>query len=708
MGVSSIPSLGKFSLFNADQVRGIEACTIFALLNCFRKLFQVIVGINSSLYYSNFTLYSTTLRASLSQCVNLSMNSIVDLSISSISASASAYYFVPKLRALDGDFTSSSQSVVNSINAAYAVMVSGAANMTSMEEELRNAVSSGQFNIYLTQNALRFGSLGFVNCTSSSVQIITTSAAPTSEPTLYLQQGPSSSFYSNSNSLLSSLPTILIVFLLSLPGLLYFIAGTIAHITRSANKAYLNPLNSFITELLELFLKSLFLAIMINKAVINYGVDTRASFYLFLTSRLWLFCLWMLFWFEFLRHRTIVGDDGIHLSQLINFDMLSSKRYVWLFSTVAIFGILDMTILRLLPWKPSEFSKYVGGYPNLFSLRCIVYGSNISLLLQCFSSLLLLVHGESVLDTVLSAILFVLSIFMMLKTLVATLFGIQRERSSKMVEVRQLDLVRMRSISSSRESLLRKLERLSQNRLSETDFVVKTENPLRYSGLFPPRQSENVVVYRESDHTIMRQSKEWRRKSEVEVKDPPVIHDIEMVKPPAAVAFPPVVEDNSSGQYLSNVPYAEKTVNIMKSLLTEKGMDNIPVYIPLDQIKAELSSLMKDVNENRPFDEKRFDYLLLCMNYNEDYIKEKEAEARQWRDKMSAFSQECLHIQRGFTPPHIFSSSVTSMVTTDGLSEVLAKRFINKKCLWLVRVPAADIDQLHEADLMGRLGIKYM
>ena len=163
-----------------------------------------------------------------------------------------------------------------------------------------------------------------------------------------------------------------------------------------------------------------------------------------------------------------------------------------------------------------------------------------------------------------------------------------------------------------------------------------------------------------------------------------------------------MIEENSSGRYLSDVPYAAKTVGIMKSLLLEKGMENIPVYIPLDQIKAELSSLMKDVNENRPFDEKRFDYLLLCMNYNEDYIKEKEEESRQWRDKISAFSQECLHIQRGFTPPHIFSSSVASLVKTDGLSELLAKRLISKKCLWLVRVPASDIDQLHEVDLMSR------
>jgi len=329
------------------------------------------------------------------------------------------------------------------------------------------------------------------------------------------------------------------------------------------------------------------------------------------------------------------------------------------------------------------------------------------------SSLLLLARGESAVQSALSIILAVLSLFMMLKTIAATLFGIQRERSSKMATILELDLAFLTSVCSSRDSLLRKLERLSQSRLSETDFVINTENPLRCFGLLPPRQSENVLVYRESDHTP-RQSTTFRRKTDIDIAvlDRPVIisDDVEMRKGPAVVAPPPpppVIEENSAGQFLSNIPYAEKTVNIMKSFMSEKGVDNVPVHIPLDQIRAELSSLMKDVNENRPFDERRFDFLLLCMNYNEDYIKEKEEENRQWKDQVSAFSQESLHIQRGFTPPHIFSSSVTSLAKTDGLSELLAKRLINKKCLWLVRVPAADIDQLHEADLMGRLKIHF-
>ena len=69
---------------------------------------------------------------------------------------------------------------------------------------------------------------------------------------------------------------------------------------------------------------------------------------------------------------------------------------------------------------------------------------------------------------------------------------------------------------------------------------------------------------------------------------------------------------------------------------------------------------------------------------------------------MDVFSQECLFAMRGFVSPNIFSASLASLVGEDGISEPLAKRLINKKCLWLVRMDPEDIQKLHEADLMGR------
>jgi hypothetical protein len=164
-----------------------------------------------------------------------------------------------------------------------------------------------------------------------------------------------------------------------------------------------------------------------------------------------------------------------------------------------------------------------------------------------------------------------------------------------------------------------------------------------------------------------------------------------------------VTEEPPSGQYSTDIRYANKTVDVMKRFIA-KYESEVPIYIPLDEIKAELTTITEAVNAGRPFDEKRLDYLLLCMNYNEDYIREREEEAKQWRDRMVVFSQECLSTMRGFVPPHIFSASLASLKDTDGLSEPLAKRLLNKKCLWLVRMDPEDILKLHEADLLNRLG----
>lgn len=101
-------------------------------------------------------------------------------------------------------------------------------------------------------------------------------------------------------------------------------------------------------------------------------------------------------------------------------------------------GMLDMSILRLLPWMPTEFSKYVNGYPNLFTLHCCMYGNFVALLLQSTSSVLLLWEVQNSNNSLLTFMLVVLSLLLMLKTFVETIVGIQRERSHKMITLLEL------------------------------------------------------------------------------------------------------------------------------------------------------------------------------------------------------------------------------------------------------------------------------
>jgi hypothetical protein len=59
------------------------------------------------------------------------------------------------------------------------------------------------------------------------------------------------------------------------------------------------------------------------------------------------------------------------------------------FTCVAILiaSVFDLTVLRLLPWSRSEFTDKVSGYPNIFTVRCGMYGTLIATLFQSSASI---------------------------------------------------------------------------------------------------------------------------------------------------------------------------------------------------------------------------------------------------------------------------------------------------------------------------------
>ena len=230
----------------------------------------------------------------------------------------------------------------------------------------------------------------------------------------------------------------------------------------------LNPLKAPLWEVVDLLMRGIFLAVLVTNAVTDYWAGEVASFVFFLLSRLWIVLLWTIFVSAlFLRpDRAEEEEEGgppreeqnrsrpqhhhnhHHLSKLIKYEVLSSSAFrATVFSMVAVCGLLDLSILRLLTWLPTEFSKYAGGYPDLFSLRCCVYGSNVSLVLQCIASIVLLAKGGGG-GGHLSAISMVLSMFLMLKTFTETISAVQKERSAKMVTVLELDKHLLRSLGS--------------------------------------------------------------------------------------------------------------------------------------------------------------------------------------------------------------------------------------------------------------------
>ena len=522
----------------------------------------------------------------------------------------------------------------------------------------------------------------------------------------------------------------------SLPGIVFVVVGITALLLRRAKSSLLNPIKALPWEVLDLFMRGFFLAVLLTKALINYGAGDITSFVFFLLSRLWIVLLWTIFAFALSRRpaesaaaEEEEGDSSEenrqrrnslshhhHLSKMIKFEVLSSKFRVTAFSMVAVCGLLDLSILRLLPWLPTEFSKYVGGYPNLFALRCCVYGSNVALMLQCIASIILLTKGgQSSSDLALSLLSVLMAISLMLKTFMETVFGIQKERSDKMVTVLELDKHLMRSVymqTASRESLIKKLDEIANLRFSDLEVLWKSQNPLWVSIISDRATSFDKTAIASERFDAGKEESEGEEKGEdvhidlseekeaVHIDLPDVLADADT----AAGNNIAVSEEPSSGRYSTDLRFAEKTVDVMKRFIA-KYESEVPIYIPLDEIKTELTTITEAVNAGRPFDEKRLDYLLLCMNYNEDYVREREEEARCWRDRMDVFSQECLFTMRGFMPPHIFSASLASLTDTDGLSQPLAKRLLNKQCLWLVRMDPEDIQKLHEADLVNRLDL---
>jgi hypothetical protein len=277
--------------------------------------------------------------------------------------------------------------------------------------------------------------------------------------------------------------------------MVYVVVGITALQLRKAKSGLLNPINALSFEVLDLLIRGIFLAVLMTQAVINYEARDITSFVFFLLSRLWILLMWTIFAFKlFQRSSDDSWDENgkpsrthtthHNRSKMIKYEVLSSKFRVTVFSMMAVCGLLDLSILRLLPWLSTEFSKYVG-YPNLFTLRYCIYGSNISLVLQCIASILMLTQGsQSSADLTLPIISAGLSIFLLLKTFMETVSAMQKESSDKMVMVLELDKRLLRSMSiqaASRESLTRNLDEIATLRFSDSEVLWKSDNPLQVS-----------------------------------------------------------------------------------------------------------------------------------------------------------------------------------------------------------------------------------
>jgi hypothetical protein len=158
---------------------------------------------------------------------------------------------------------------------------------------------------------------------------------------------------------------------------------------------------------------------------------------------------------------------------------------------------------------------------------------------------------------------------------------------------------------------------------------------------------------------------------------------------------------SSDLRFSAREPYADKTIEILKQQVMHDYRGKPLEYIPLPIIKAELAQLMKAAAEGAPFDEGRLDHLIRCMEYNDEYIAQKQEEERRWNEDIREVLTRCLEAMRPFVPVSIASMTLSELESA-GLSRVLAKRIMTKRCLWLIRMDQGDIGKMHAADLSGK------
>jgi hypothetical protein len=121
----------------------------------------------------------------------------------------------------------------------------------------------------------------------------------------------------------------------------------------------------------------------------------------------------------------------------------------------------------------------------------------------------------------------------------------------------------------------------------------------------------------------------------------------------------------------------------------------------LIEIQKELRDLTEQAHRGVDINETRFDLLLRAQANNPEYKQIIDQEKLAWRESVEEFSQHCLERTRSFIPVNIFQSSQEDLIGL-GIQAELAKRIIQRQCLWLVRMAKVEIARLHESDLMGR------
>ena len=352
--------------------------------------------------------------------------------------------------------------------------------------------------------------------------------------------------------------------------------------------------------------------------------------------------------------------DFLKLTPYLDGHVMTERGlFVW---SLVVVSLMDPTLLAYLPWKMSDFAANSDGIPCMWVFGLLMYQEAAFAAYICVVILLAPAHM-----TFVSTTAFILNAVSLLATLTNIAFKLRVKK------IRQYNSVAVTGHLFASEAVISLMHFRAKDEYEQLDEDIGV-------------MSVEQLTPRERTASVDSEANRARLKELAALKQ-----EIEELR---------VREEEEKRLAALRNPYADEDVAVLEQQLKAHNIQAAR-YIPLPVLKSELSVIMAQMQNGEPFDERRLEYLFRCLAFNKDYIAEQQEERRLWQESVSALTQEYLLQQRAFIPPDIFSISLDTFVAR-GVSVALAKRLLNKKCLWLLRMSTATISTLHEADLMGR------
>lgn len=347
---------------------------------------------------------------------------------------------------------------------------------------------------------------------------------------------------------------------------------------------------------------------------------------------------------------------------------------VWV--AVSALALLDPSTIRFFCWKHSEFAKRSGGFPTIGVFYATLFSASLSALIMTILSATEYLHSYQGQASLLASMLaFVVS-------MATFIFRLRAENIHKI----QVYIVDSEGLIVVREDGVFENNRRIEDSEKALEATKKELARLR---------AENEREMRDKEQEIRELREERAKMAQNIVRRASKNNDATESLAAAAVS-------EAQRVFTANVPFADENLGVLKNQLKDAGRQPLE-YIPLDVLQKELDGIIIKVNAGDKYDERRLEHLLACLEINPQYKAEKEAERAAWKARITPFCADCLTQQRYYTPPHIFTSSFLSLFD-EGLPVTLAKRFMAKPCLWMVRMKQADIVRLHEVELTNRYG----